>query len=66
LGKKVCHTKYVTLLAFLTTYFDGNYFLERDISMIFCEHKDITLLLAAIRYIKTRSKVVKGKGVIFC
>jgi hypothetical protein len=46
-------------LAFLTTYFDGNFFLERDISMIFCEHKEITLLLAAIRYIKTRSKVDK-------
>ena len=25
-GKKVCHTKCVTLLAFLTTYFDGNFF----------------------------------------
>jgi hypothetical protein len=32
-GKKVCHTKSITLLAFLTTYFADKFVLERDISM---------------------------------
>jgi hypothetical protein len=35
IGKQVCHTKCITLLGFVTIYFDGNYFLERDISMVF-------------------------------
>jgi hypothetical protein len=31
--EKGCHTNCVTFLAFLTTYFDEHFFLERDISM---------------------------------
>jgi hypothetical protein len=44
-GIKGCHTKYVTLLAFLTTYFDGNFFWKEvpGISMIFCGHKHIII-----------------------
>ena len=42
-GKKVCHTKSITLLAFLTTYFADKFVLERDISMLFCGYKHIII-----------------------
>jgi hypothetical protein len=39
--EKGCHTNCVTFLAFLTTHFDEHFFLERDISMIFCAYASV-------------------------
>jgi hypothetical protein len=63
-GKKVCQAKCVIYTrGIFDNIFRWQFFLERDISLIFCGHKHIIIthcLLAAIIYIKKNNNKKQG------